>query len=122
MATVDAFNRAVQPGTANHAVLDDCRTSGVTPEKSHWAQRIDTPPFWAYPLRPGITFTYLGVRVDEHARVVLQSGVTLRNVFAAGEVMAGNILRRGYLAGLGMTIGTVFGRIAGAGAATHARG
>ena len=114
-ATVSAFNNAVQPGTVNHAVLDGCRTSGLTPEKSHWAQRIDTPPFLAYPLRPGITFTYLGVRVDEHARVVLRSGEAARNIFAAGEVMAGNILRRGYLAGFGMTIGTVFGRIAGPG-------
>ena len=70
-ATVAGFNRAVQPGTVNHDVLDGCHTRGLTPEKSHWAQRIDTPPYWAYPLRPGITFTYLGVRVDVQARVVL---------------------------------------------------
>ena len=54
--------------------------------------------------------------------MVLRAGEAARNVFAAGEVMAGNILRRGYLAGFGMTIGTVFGRIAGRGAAAHARG
>ena len=120
-ATVAGFNRAVQPGTVNHEVLDGCRTRGLTPEKSHWAQRIDTPPYWAYPLRPGITFTYLGLRVDVQARVVLRRGLPARNVFAAGEVMAGNILRRGYLAGFGMTIGTVFGRIAGRGAAAYAR-
>ena len=60
-----AFNRAVRPGTFDHTVLDDCRTEGLAPPKSHWAQTLDTPPFWAYPLRPGITFTYLGVRVDE---------------------------------------------------------
>jgi tricarballylate dehydrogenase len=121
-ATVAAFNAAVQPGRVNHAELDDCRTAGLTPEKSHWAQRIDTPPYWAYPLRPGITFTYLGVRVDVQARVVMGNGQVASNLFAAGEVMAGNILRRGYLAGFGMTIGTVFGRIAGRGAAAHARG
>ena len=63
---------------------------------------------------PGITFTYLGLKVDEPARVVMRGGTRRRNLFAAGEVMAGNILRRGYLAGIGMTIGTVFGRIAGA--------
>jgi tricarballylate dehydrogenase len=120
--TVAAYNRAVQPGTVNHAALDDCRTRGLTPEKSHWAQRIDTAPYRAYPLRPGITFTYLGVRVDVQARVVLARGRTAPNVFAAGEVMAGNILSRGYLAGFGMTIGTVFGRIAGRGAAAYARG
>ena len=62
------------PGTFDHAVLDDCRTEGLAPPKSHWAQRIDTPPFWGYPLRPGITFTYLGLRVDETARVVMTGG------------------------------------------------
>jgi len=118
-ATVAAFNRAVRPGTFNHAALDDCRTEGLTPPKSHWAQRIDTPPFWGYPLRPGITFTYLGLRVDESARVVMRNGVPAANIYAAGEIMAGNILRKGYIAGIGMTIGTVFGRIAGEGAARH---
>jgi tricarballylate dehydrogenase len=120
VATVNAFNAAVRPGTFDHAILDDCRTSGLTPDKTHWAQRIDTPPFFAYPLRPGITFTYLGVRVDERARVLMHGGIPLKNVCAAGEIMAGNILRRGYLAGFGMTIGTVFGRLAGEEAARHA--
>jgi len=112
-ATVAAFNAAVRPGTFNHRSLDDCRTDGLTPAKSHWAQRIDTPPFWGYPLRPGITFTYLGVKVDGQARVILTSGERAKNIYAAGEIMAGNILTRGYIAGIGMTIGTVFGRIAG---------
>ncbi len=118
-ATVAAFNAAVRPGSFNHAILDDCRTSGLTPDKTHWARTIETPPFWAYPLRPGITFTYLGLRVDERARVLMNGG-TAENVFAAGEIMAGNILRRGYVAGVGMTIGTAFGRIAGREAAQHA--
>ena len=120
-ATLASFNQAVQPGTVDYAALDGCRTVGLTPEKTNWAQRIDTPPYWAYPLRPGITFTYLGVRVDVQARVLMQQGQPARNLFAAGEVMAGNILRRGYLAGFGMTIGTVFGRIAGRGASALAR-
>ena len=119
-ATVAEFNRAVRPGSFNHAALDDCRTEGVSPPKSHWAQRLDTPPFLGYPLRPGITFTYLGVKVDETARVVMAGGVPAPNVYAAGEIMAGNILRQGYIAGIGMSIGTVFGRIAGEGAARHA--
>ena len=118
-ATVSRFNAAVQPGSFDHTGLDDCRTRGLVPAKSHWAQRIDQPPFWGYPLRPGITFTYLGVRVDEHARVIMHGHRAISNVYAAGEIMAGNILRRGYLAGFGMTIGTVFGRIAGASAARH---
>ena len=65
--TVARFNGAVRPGTFDHEVLDDCRTEGLAPPKTHWAQAIDTPPFWGYPLRPGITFTYLGVKVNERA-------------------------------------------------------
>ncbi len=111
--TVRRFNESVRAGKFDHNVLDDCRTEGLTPPKSHWAQAIDTPPFLAYPLRPGITFTYLSVKVNESARIVMQDGKLSPNMFAAGELMAGNILGQGYLAGFGMTIGTVFGRIAG---------
>jgi tricarballylate dehydrogenase len=119
-ATVDQFNRAVRPGRFDGAALDDCATAGLTPPKTHWARAIDTPPFLGYPLRPGITFTYLGVGVDECARVLMQDGRPVTNLWAAGEIMAGNILGKGYLAGFGMTIGTVFGRIAGREAAAHA--
>jgi tricarballylate dehydrogenase len=119
-ATVAAFNRAVRPGTFNHAVLDDCTTEGLSPNKTHWATRLETPPFWGYPLRPGITFTYLGLRVDERSRVQMTGGRGADNMFAAGEIMAGNVLRKGYIAGVGMTIGTVFGRIAGEEAARYA--
>ena len=119
-ATVAAFNGAVQPGSFDHTALDDCRTAGLSPEKTHWAQQLDTPPYAAYPLRPGITFTYLSVRVDSEARVLATNGVPFENVYAAGEIMAGNVLRKGYIAGIGMTIGTVFGRIAGESAARHA--
>jgi tricarballylate dehydrogenase len=119
--TVAVFNRAVRQGTFDHEALDDCRTEGLRPPKSHWARPIETPPFWGYPLRPGITFTYLGLKADERTRVVMGDGRPAANVFAAGEIMAGNVLRRGYVAGVGMTIGTVFGRIAGREAAEHAR-
>jgi len=118
--TVTAFNRAVCSGSFDHAVLDDCRTRGLTPEKTHWARALDTPPFWAYPLRPGVTFTYLGLKVDERARVLMSNGEPAENIVAAGEIMAGNILGQGYVAGVGMTIGTVFGRIAGAEVSRHA--
>ena len=120
-ATVVAYNRAVQPGTFNGTALDDCRTEGLTPDKTHWAQRIDHAPFYAWPLRPGITFTYLGVKVNGEARVLMKDGRPSGNLFASGEIMAGNILGKGYLAGFGMTIGTIFGRIAGREAARHAR-
>ena len=111
-ATVERFNAACVPGDFDHTVHDDCRTEGLAPPKSHWARPIDTPPFRAYTLRPGITFTYMGVRVNRDARVLFD-GHASPNVFAAGEIMAGNVLGQGYLAGIGMTIGTVFGRIAG---------
>jgi tricarballylate dehydrogenase len=119
--TVDDFNAAVRLGNFDHTVLDDCLTKGLTIPKSHWARKLDTPPFYGYPLRPGITFTYLGLRVNEQARMLLKGGATSGNMFAAGEIMAGNVLGKGYLAGIGMTIGSVFGRIAGEGAAAHAR-
>jgi tricarballylate dehydrogenase len=120
-STVRQFNDAVRPGTFDHTILDDCATSGLAPPKTHWARRIDTPPYYAYPLRPGITFTYLGVKVDERSRMVMDDGAVCPNVFAAGEIMAGNVLGKGYIAGIGMAIGTAFGRIAGSEAARHAR-
>jgi tricarballylate dehydrogenase len=115
--TVGRFNAACQPGSFDHTVHDDCTTVGLDPPKSHWARPIVHPPFYGYSLRPGITFTYLGVQVDEEARMVMADGTRSPNMFAAGEIMAGNVLGRGYLAGIGMTIGSVFGRIAGTEAA-----
>lgn len=117
--TVTDFNKSVQPGTFNKDKLDDCVTAGLTPAKTHWARRLDKPPYYAYPLRPGITFTYLAVKVNEQARVVMQDDTPAKNIYATGEIMAGNILGKGYMAGTGMTIGTVFGRIAGREAASH---
>ncbi len=120
VAAVEGFNRAVRPGTFDPGSLDSCRAEGLDPPKSHWARPIDKPPYYGYPLRPGITFTYLGVTVDEQARVIMQDERPAKNIFAAGEVMAGNILGKGYLAGFGLTIGSVFGRIAGREAARRA--
>src|SRR6202051_4485510 len=119
--TVADFNTAVQPGTFDHTILDDCRTEGLTPAKTHWARKIDAPPYLAYPVRPGITFTYLGTRVNRQSRMLMKDGKPSANMFAAGEIMAGNVLGKGYAAGIGMTIGSVFGRIAGREAAQNAR-
>lgn len=118
--TVANYNVAVQAGDFDNSILDNCTTQGLTPNKTHWAQKIDSPPYYGYPLRPGITFTYLGVKVDERANVYQDNGQPCANIYAAGEIMAGNILGKGYVAGIGMTIGTVFGRIAGKEAASHA--
>jgi tricarballylate dehydrogenase len=111
--TVEKFNAAVQPGSFDPGELDTCATKELEPPKTHWARSLDTPPYYGYPLRPGITFTYLGVTVNQRAQVVMQDDTPSSNIFAAGEIMAGNILGQGYMAGFGMTIGTVFGRIAG---------
>jgi tricarballylate dehydrogenase len=120
--TVDHYNKAVvSGGRFDPGKLDECHTDGLEPAKSHWAQPIDTPPYYGIAMRPGITFTYLGVAVTADARVVTADG-TYPNVFAAGEIMSGNILSTGYMAGFGMTIGSVWGRIAGRGAARAASG
>ena len=119
--TVREFNAACQPGEFNPAILDGKSTKGITPPKSHWARRIETAPYYAYPVRPGITFTYLATRVNKEARMLMRDGKPSANMFAAGEIMAGNVLGRGYAAGMGMTIGSVFGRIAGREAAANAR-
>ena len=116
--TIDAFNAACRPGEFQPNELDGLATEGLDPPKTNWARPITEPPFYGYSLRPGVTFTYLGLKVDETARVSTAAG-RLENVWAAGEIMAGSILGEGYLAGFGMTIGTVFGRIAGKEAGAH---
>lgn len=117
--TVGDFNSACRHGRFHPTERDGLATNGVNPPKTNWARPLDTPPFYGYQLRPGVTFTYLGLQVSEDAQVRTPSE-PLRNVWAAGEIMAGSILGQGYLAGFGMTIGTVFGRIAGRQAANQA--
>ncbi len=117
--TLEDFNGACRVGTFDHTVLDDCHTEGLAPAKTHWARPIDTPPYYGYALRPGITFTYLGLKTNEHAAVHF-AGRPSDNLFVAGEMMAGNVLGQGYTAGVGMSIGTAFGRIAGGQAARAA--
>jgi tricarballylate dehydrogenase len=119
MRTLDDYNAACRVGTFDHTALDDCHTEGLTPAKTHWARPIDTAPFYGYALKPGITFTYLGLKTDETAAVSF-AGQPSDNLFVAGEMMAGNVLGKGYTAGVGMSIGTAFGRIAGTQAAQAA--
>jgi len=112
MQTVDDYNAACRVGTFDHTVLDNCATVGLSPAKTHWARPIDTAPFYGYALKPGVTFTYLGLKTDETAAVRF-GDVPSANLFVAGEMMAGNVLGKGYTGGVGMSIGTAFGRIAG---------
>ncbi|MDB5750782.1 MAG: fumarate reductase flavoprotein subunit precursor ((III)-induced flavocytochrome C3)-like, partial [Ramlibacter sp.] len=121
MRTLAEYNAACRVGSFDHTVLDDCHTEGLVPPKTHWALPIDKPPFYGYALRPGITFTYLGLKTDETAAVRF-GAVASENLFVAGEMMAGNVLGQGYTAGVGMSIGTAFGRIAGDQAAQAALG
>lgn len=117
-ATIKAFNSACTGGAFSPFDLDSLATQGLDPAKTNWARPIIDPPFYGYSLRPGVTFTYLGLKVDETAQVQTPDG-PIQNLWAAGETMAGSILGQGYLAGFGMAIGTVFGRIAGQEAAAY---
>ena len=119
LQTLGDYNAACRVGHFDHTALDDCHTEGLAPAKTHWARPIDRPPFYAYPLRPGVTFTYLGLKTD-HTAAVNFGGRASSNLFVAGEMMAGNVLGKGYTAGVGMSIGTAFGRIAGSQAAAAA--
>ena len=119
MRTLGAYNAACRPGHFDHTRLDDCVTQGLVPAKTHWARPIDTPPYFGYRLQPGVTFTYLGLKTDDTAAVHF-GGRASPNLFVAGEMMAGNVLGKGYTAGVGMSIGTAFGRIAGTQAAAAA--
>jgi tricarballylate dehydrogenase len=120
MKTLNDYNAACRVGNFDHTVLDSCHTEGLAPPKTHWARPIDTAPFLGYALRPGITFTYLSLKTNEKAQVHF-GGEPSPNLFVAGEMMAGNVLGRGYTAGVGMSIGTAFGRISGGQAAAAVR-
>src|SRR5216683_3039175 len=117
--TIRDFNAAIAAPAGDGPVINHC-TTGLTPPKSHFAVALTVPPFAAYPLRPGVTFTHFGVAVDDHLRIVRTDGRPVRNVFAAGMIMAANVLGEGYLAGLGVALSTVFGRLAGEEAARQA--
>lgn len=118
--TVSEFNSACRGTNFDHTQLDECHTEGLTPPKSHWAVALTEPPFYGFPLKPGVTFTYLGLKTDDTAAVRFNNKPS-SNLFVAGEMMAGNILGQGYTGGIGMAIGTTFGRIAGLNAARYAK-
>jgi tricarballylate dehydrogenase len=116
--TVRSFNQAI--ATTGDLSPAGCRARGRDPGKSDTAAALAVAPFFAYPLRPGITFTHFGVAVDDRMRVVRNDDRAADGMFAAGMIIAANVLGEGYLAGLGVTISTVSGRLAGEAAARHA--
>ncbi|HEY8371062.1 MAG TPA: FAD-dependent tricarballylate dehydrogenase TcuA [Thermodesulfobacteriota bacterium] len=118
--TLEEYNAAAGHGTFNPGILDGMCTKGITPPKSNWAQRLDTPPFVCYPVTGGITFSFGGLKIDDQARVLDTGWRPITGLFACGE-MVGNIFHYNYPGGTGLMSGAVFGRIAGASAARLAR-
>ena len=121
MATLIAYNDAVDDSVAfDPTVLDAKSAVGQDPPRSNWAQQLDTPPFRAYPVTGGITFTYGGLRVGGAGEVLRDDGSAINGLFTCGELVGG-VFFGGYPGGSGLTSGAVFGRRAGAGAAAFTR-
>ena len=114
--TVAEFNAAIADGDFDPTIKDGKRTEGIEPPKSNWALPVEEPPFTAFPITCGITFTFGGVRVDEDARVLDVAGRPLPGLFAAGELVGG-LFFHNYPGGTGLTAGAVYGRRAGYSAA-----
>jgi tricarballylate dehydrogenase len=118
--TVNDFNAAVQDVPFDPSKLDGKSTQGINPEKSNWAQRLDAPPFYAFPVTCGITFTFGGIKITEKGEVVNTEGHTINGLFAAGEITGGSFYNN-YPGGSGLMKGAVFGRLAGTNAALAAK-
>jgi len=117
LQTVQAYNAAVDKTKSfDPTILDGKRTNGLAIDKTNWANTLDTPPYKAYPVTCGITFTYGGLKIDEKTGAVLRANNTaIDGLYACGELVGG-VFYHGYPGGSGLTSGAVFGRIAGYGA------
>jgi tricarballylate dehydrogenase len=117
LRNVRAFNDAVQQHVPfNPNVKDGRGTEGLAVPKSNWANPLDTPPYVAIGITCGITFTYGGIRINERAEVLRQDETPIPGLFATGELVGG-LYYSGYPGGAGLMAGSVFGRLAGKGAA-----
>ncbi len=117
---VEAYNAAVKTDVPfNPAVKDGRRTEGLAVPKSNWANQLDTPPFEAYAITCGITFTFGGVKIDGSGQILDTEGQSIPGLYAAGE-MVGGLFYFNYPGGTGLTSGAVFGRLAGNSAGTAA--
>jgi tricarballylate dehydrogenase len=116
LQTLEEYNAAVAPGPFDPTIRDGLTTRGLPLPKSNWAQRLDAPPFTAWPVTGGITFTFGGVRVNDRGQVQSTSWTSIPGLFACGE-MVGGLFHGNYPGGTGLMAGAVFGRIAGANAA-----
>ncbi|MBX9812083.1 MAG: FAD-dependent tricarballylate dehydrogenase TcuA [Burkholderiales bacterium] len=118
---IAAYNRAVRTDIAfNPAIKDGRRTEGLKIDKTNWANLIDTPPFEAYAVTCGVTFTFGGVKISTDGEVEDTAGKPIPGLFAAGE-MVGGLFYHNYPGGTGLTSGAVFGKIAGTSAAAYVR-
>ncbi len=121
LETVRAYNDAVMTEAPFDPTVKDGRgTRGIAPPKSNWANRIESPPFEAYAVTCGITFTFGGLAIDPCAKVQAVSGAPIPGLFAAGELVGG-LFYGNYPGGTGLVSGAVFGRLAGTGAAHFAK-
>jgi tricarballylate dehydrogenase len=122
LETIAAFNRSVPPGggAINPGIKDGRGTQGLAIPKSNWAYPISEPPFEAYAVTTGITFTFGGLKIDAQARVQNSRGKSIGGLCAAGEIVGG-LFYNNYPGGSGLTAGAVFGRIAGQSAAAYAK-
>ena len=122
LRTLKAYNAAVQTDvTFNPAVKDARCTRGLAIDKSNWANPLDTPPFVAYQITCGITFTFGGLRINQQAEVKNDNDGIIPGLFAAGELVGG-LFYFNYPGGTGLTSGAVFGKIAGEQAAKYVAG
>jgi tricarballylate dehydrogenase len=117
LQTIKEYNAAVQDGEYNPAIKDGKGTIGIDPPKSNWALRIEKPPFYAFPVTCGITFTFGGLHVSEVGEVLNEQEKPIKGLYAAGE-MVGGIFYENYPGGSGLMSGAVFGKLAGTSAAS----
>ena len=116
LRTLEEYNAAVESGRFDPTVHDGLATPGLEPPKSNWAQRLDSPPFVAYPVTGGITFTFGGVKINDRGQVLDTSWEPIPGLYACGELVGG-LFHVNYPGGTGLMSGAVFGRLAGANAA-----
>jgi tricarballylate dehydrogenase len=120
LRTVHAFNAACRCDVPfNPNVLDGRRTQGLPIDKTNWANPLDTPPFHAYHVTTGVTFTFGGVKISPQAEVEDLYGRVIPGLYAAGE-MVGGLFYHNYASGTGLMSGATFGRLAGQSAAQFA--
>ena len=118
--TISRYNLAVQEGEFNPTSLDGKHTDGISPPKSNWAQKLDEPPYLGFAVTCGITFTFGGLKINSECQVHDTSNLPIPGLYAAGE-LTGGLFYNNYPGGSGLMAGAVFGKIAGASAASDAK-